>query len=56
MFMYTTPTFIPFRYSSPAAFNDCYSELMAYTALTYSYGLVSTMHFNSKAMPTTNNN
>ena len=38
------------------AFNDCYSELTAYTVLAYSFiWLVSTKHFNSKAKPTTDN-
>ena len=41
----TTPTFI-------AVLNDCYSEVMAYTALAYFIGLVSTMHMNAYVIPT----
>ena len=40
-FTYATPTFITeihcFCYLSIAAFNDCYSELMPYTALANTY-------------------
>ena len=43
----------PSCYSSTAVFNNCYSELMPYTALANSY--VSTMRTNSKAMPINDN-
>ena len=38
-FTYTTPTFTTevFHHVSTATFNECYSELMAYTALAFSY-------------------
>ena len=38
-FTYATPTFISGMDSlvTLAAYNDCYSELMSYTALAYTY-------------------
>ena len=45
----------PSCYSSTAAFNNCYSELMPYAALANSYELLSTMHTNAKAMPINDN-
>ena len=41
-FMYTTPTFRMealrlVTQSSTAVFNNCYSDIVAYTALAYSY-------------------
>ena len=51
--MYTTPTFITeVLRSSTAAFNDCYSELMPYTALAYCTYRVSYHDAdNAKAIP-----
>ena len=40
-------------YSSTAAFNDCHSELMPYTALANSYGVT---HTNSKTTSINDNN
>ena len=42
IFTYTTPTIITIALHlvtqvATAAFNDCYSELMPYTAIAYSY-------------------
>ena len=52
--MYTTPAFITeafhlVSYTSTAAFNHCYSELMVCRVLANSYWVSSTMLINAKA-------
>ena len=51
----TTPTFITevSCYFTKAVLNDCYSEVMAYTALVITLiGLVSTTRMNAYVTPT----
>ena len=44
-------------YLTTTVLNDCYSEVMAYTALAYSYwAIVSATRMDAKAIPTNNTN
>ena len=42
----------PYCYSCTAVLNGCKSEVVPYTVLACSFGLVSMLRFNCKAMPT----
>ena len=44
----------PSCYLTTAVLNDCYSEVMAYTALAYFIGLVYTMRMDAYIAPTNN--
>ena len=43
-------------YLTTAVLNDCYSEVMAYTVLAYSYWLVPTMRMDAYITPTKDTN